>query len=54
MIARCVLAALVGALVARGCAPTPVPATLVCPPQCEVQVEPAGGEQLRATCWCDR
>jgi hypothetical protein len=27
---------------------------LLCPPQCEVRVEPAGGERLRATCWCDR
>jgi|GEM_PF-3151025 len=41
---------------ARGCAPgpEPVPAALVCPPQCEVEVTPAGAERLRAACWCDR
>lgn len=41
---------------ARGCAPErePVPAAIVCPSQCEVDVEPVGGMRLRATCWCDR
>lgn len=40
---------------ARGCAPgpEPVPAVLVCPPQCEAEVTPAGAERLRAVCWCD-
>lgn len=50
-------AAALGAwLGARGCVPgtEPVPAALLCPPGCEVQVEPTGGERLRATCWCDR